>query len=94
MAVMRAEPWLVLCVACGGAASPEPQRPTPTTTQVTATRVEPILNECRKRSDGSFDLTSDEVLLRRGLGDRSFADTATTAVAPIQVCGILGGSGG
>ena len=45
-----------------------------------------------KRSDmfGPFELSGEDMLKRRGLGDRSFADTQSSPDAPIQVCGVRG----
>ena len=45
---------------------------------------------CHQRSDGSFELNSEDVLRRRGLGDRVFSDTASSVDKPIEVCGIYG----
>jgi hypothetical protein len=87
---VRGALWFVLLVACGGSGPREPRHSDSRNAQAAGRSAEPTLNECRKRKDDSFDLTSDEVLLRRGLGDRSFGDTATTERTPIQVCGILG----
>lgn len=45
---------------------------------------------CKRREDGSFDLSSEDVLKRRGLGDRLFSDTVSTEEKPIEVCGLKG----
>lgn len=45
---------------------------------------------CRRRDDGSYELTSEDALRRRGLGDRLFGDTASSTDEPIHVCGLLG----
>lgn len=45
---------------------------------------------CRRRPDGSFDLTAEDMLARRGLGDRVFGETPSTVQSPIQVCGLRG----
>ena len=46
--------------------------------------------DCPRRKDGSFDLSGEQMLQRRGLGDRTFTDTPSTATTPIQVCGLEG----
>ena len=43
---------------------------------------------CKRRPDGSYDLSGEEALERRGLGDRLFSDTPSAKEAPIEVCGI------
>jgi hypothetical protein len=50
------------------------------------------LSDACKRSDvfGPFELTGEQALRRRGLGDRLFSDTASSADAPIEVCGPYG----
>ncbi|MBA3392497.1 MAG: hypothetical protein H0T89_07635 [Deltaproteobacteria bacterium] len=55
-----------------------------------AARGDRAITNCKKRPDGSYDLSSEDVLLRRGLGDRVFGDTISTVDSPIQVCGLMG----
>ena len=48
------------------------------------------LSTCKQRRDGAFDLSAEDLLLRRGLDARAFGDVATTAETPIEVCGTKG----
>ncbi|HEY5927274.1 MAG TPA: hypothetical protein VIV11_36555 [Kofleriaceae bacterium] len=48
------------------------------------------LATCKRRDDGAFDLSAEDMLLRRGLGARTFGEVATTADTPIEVCGTKG----
>jgi hypothetical protein len=45
---------------------------------------------CEQRDDGSFALNAEDVLRKRGLGDRWFSETVSSVAAPIEVCGTYG----
>jgi hypothetical protein len=92
--------WLVLVVvvACAAPAKKEPAWPAESRPGAKPVESEPHVtgaamstDQC-KRSDpfGPFELTGEEMLQRRGLGDRVFSDTASSPAAPIQVCGVRG----
>jgi hypothetical protein len=52
----------------------------------------PVAQACKRRNDDpfdAFDLSGEQMLARRGLGDRTFADTASSLDAPIEVCGLM-----
>jgi hypothetical protein len=44
---------------------------------------------CRRR-DGSIKLSGEDMLRRRGLGDRVFGETPSSPDEPIEVCGVRG----
>lgn len=45
---------------------------------------------CKMRDDNARDLTAEQAAARRGAKDTHFADTASSAAEPIEVCGVKG----
>ena len=48
------------------------------------------LTKCEVRADGAYDVSADELKLRRGTTDKLFGDTQSTETTPIEVCAVRG----
>lgn len=90
---------IVVAAACGPSAPKQQTAPvTPAVSNEQPAAPAPVpaassgVTGACKRSDmfGPYELSGEEMLQRRGLGDRLFSDTASSAEAPIQVCGVRG----
>lgn len=54
------------------------------------TRKQATAAGCAMRDDNARDLTAERAAARRGAKDTHFADTASSAAEPIEVCGVKG----
>lgn len=48
------------------------------------------LTQCVVRADGAYDVSTEELKLRRGTDDKLFSDTQSTETTPIEVCAVRG----